>query len=235
MSKSKKNQCYSDLRDRILQIELAPGTDLDEASFSSHYGLSRTPLREVFQKLAGEGFITVEPNRGAVVSAMDLVAMRQFFQTAPIIYSAIARLAAEQHTKLQLRTLKDAQYKFLQACADSDASGLALWNHRFHETIGEMAANPYLQPSQNRLLIDHTRLSHKFYQARSAKDGIRIKKAASQHDNMIGAFSSQNAALVVELTLDHWALSRHEIEKYVWPDPLPNDVAALSAGGKNEV
>ena len=76
MSKSKKSFCYSDLRNRILQLELAPGKDLDEASFSNHYGLSRTPLREVFQKLAGEGFISVEPNRGAVVSAMDLAAMR---------------------------------------------------------------------------------------------------------------------------------------------------------------
>lgn len=232
MSKSKKSFCYSDLRNRILQLELAPGKDLDEASFSNHYGLSRTPLREVFQKLAGEGFISVEPNRGAVVSAMDLAAMRQFFQTAPIIYSAIARLAAEQVTPLQLHTLKEAQHKFMQACSASDARGLALWNHRFHEIIGEMASNPYLQPSQHRLLIDHTRMSHTFYRAKFAKDSVRIAKAASQHDEMIEAFTKNNVEIAVELTLDHWALSRDEIEKYVWPEPLPDDVGVLAAGGR---
>ena len=120
----------------------------------------------------------------------------------------------------------------MQACSASDARGLALWNHRFHEIIGEMASNPYLQPSQHRLLIDHTRMSHTFYRAKFAKDSVRIAKAASQHDEMIEAFTKNNVEIAVELTLDHWALSRDEIEKYVWPEPLPDDVGVLAAGGR---
>ena len=94
------------MRCRILQLDLAPGADLDEASFSKHYGLSRTPLREVFQKLAGDGCLSIEPNRSAVVAVIDLPTMLRFFQTAPIVYAAIARLAAERASPPQIHGLK---------------------------------------------------------------------------------------------------------------------------------
>ena len=114
--------------------------------------------------------------------------------------------------------------------AASDKTALSLWNHQFHEIIGEMAANPYLLPSLRRLLIDHTRMSHIFYRAKTAEDSLRMLKAATQHDDMIDAFEKHNADLAVELTLDHWALSRDEIEKYVWPDPLPETFIQPFAG-----
>lgn len=227
MAKSTKDSCYFDLRARILRLDITPSSALDETSLSAAYGLSRTPLREVFQRLAGEGFLMLEPNRGAVVAAMDLVTMRQFFQTAPLIYSTISRLAAQSATPTQIKTLKDAQHKYLQAKAANNAADLAICNHRFHEVIGEMAANPYLLPSLNRLLIDHTRMSRTFYSARTAEDGSRIEKAARQHDELIEAIEKHAPELAVEITLDHWALSRHQIEKYVWADPLPDDTTTL--------
>ena len=230
MAPSKKNFCFTDLRYRILQLDLAPGADLDEPSFSKHYRLSRTPLREVFQKLAGEGYLSIEPNRGAVVAVMDLPTMRGFFQTAPIVYAAIARLAAERASPAQIYGLKEVQKKFISARVASDNTALTLLNHQFHEIIGEIAASPYLFPSLRRLLIDHTRMSHIFYQAKTAEDSLRVLKAAAQHDDMIDAFEKQDPELAVELTLDHWALSRDEIEKYVWPDPLPETFIQPFAG-----
>jgi DNA-binding GntR family transcriptional regulator len=40
---------------------------------------------------------------------------------------------------------------------------------------------------------------------------------------MIEAIEKGEPALVVELTLEHWDLSRGRMEKYVRPDPLPTD------------
>ncbi len=232
MPPTKKDLCYDDLKHRVLTLDLAPGSDLDEATVSARYGLSRTPLREVFQRLAGEGYLDLEAHRGAGVSAMNLFAMRRFFQTAPVIYAAVSRLAAEQASPSQIKTLKEAQHRFLQAKTKGDAARTALANHRLHEVIGEMADNPYLKPSLGRLLIDHTRMSHTFYRARNADDGARIEKAATQHDQLIDAIENHQPELAVELTLDHWALSRDEIEKYVWPDPLPDDTQQIDTRGR---
>ena len=230
---SKKDDCFENLRIRILGLELRPGTELDEVRFCADYGLSRTPFREVLQRLAGEGFVSLEPNRGASVSAMTLDTMRRFFQTAPLVYATMARLAAEQGSHTQLSQLKTAQQTFVRAAGDGDARALAMSNHQFHEIIGKMAQNPYLQSSLNRLLIDHTRMSHRFYHVQTEIDQDRVRKASEQHDQMIIALQERRPEQAAQLTLDHWALSKHQIEKYVWPDPLPMTLTTPSNTGEN--
>ncbi len=225
MPKSSKDACYIDLKHRILATDLAPGSDLDEVTLTERYGVSRTPLREVFQRLAGEGYINLTANRGAKVSSMDLPAMRTFFQTAPMIYASIARLAAEHRTREELDALGEAQAHFRRATEDENAPAAALANHRFHAMIGQMARNPYLMACLERLLIDHTRLSQTFYRADSKADSQRIAKATDQHDALIAAIEARDAETAIDLTIDHWDLSRDRMEAFVKPDPLPTDIA----------
>ena len=78
-----KDDCFADLKHRILSTALEPGSDLDESSLAAHYGMSRTPLREVLQRLAGQGYIVIAQNKGAKVASMDVATMRVFFQTEP--------------------------------------------------------------------------------------------------------------------------------------------------------
>lgn len=223
----RKTHCLTDLRMRILSLDIAPGSDLDEAQLSETYEISRTPLREVLQRLNGEGFVRLEQNRGAKVVSMDMTVMRMFFQTAPLIYANIAKLAAENRQPLQIETLKTIQQGFHAATSSGDASEAAIQNHRFHEQIGEMAHNPYLMPSLQRMLIDHTRLSQTFYRPASAAERVLVMKASEQHDAMISAIEAQEPALAIDLTLQHWDLSRDRLERFVRPDPLPLDVISL--------
>lgn len=223
MKPNKKQVCQRDLVQRILTLDIEPGTMLDETALSKHYDLSRTPLREVFQRLAGEGYLTLEENRGAKVSSMDLSHMRHFFQAAPMIYAGIARLAAENATSSQLARVKDIQAKFRSACERAEVLDMSMHNHDFHHQLGEMAASPYLLPSLNRLLIDHTRMSQSFYRPNTAEESKLVATACDQHDQMIAAIEERQPALIVELTLAHWALSRDRIEQFVRPDALPMD------------
>ena len=98
MKQNRKLDCLSEIRTRILTMGIAPGAALDESALSEEFGVSRTPVREVLQRLAGEGYVALADNRGAKVASMDLSTMRTFFQTAPLIYSTVARLAAENRT-----------------------------------------------------------------------------------------------------------------------------------------
>lgn len=229
MKPNRKLDCLSDLRSRILTMAIAPGADLDEVALSNAYGVSRTPFREVLQRLSGEGYVTLTENRGAKVVSMDLAAMRTFFQTAPLIYSSVARLAAENRTTAQIEDLKAVQTRFSRAVGASRPQDMALENHRFHALIGEMAANEYLTPSLRRLLIDHTRLGQIFYRPASPAESLAIRKASDQHDAMIAAIAAGEAGVVVDLTLQHWELSRDRLERFVRPDPLPLDVIELGS------
>ncbi len=227
MPKLTKDQCQSDIEGRILSMDLAPGLVLDEASLVEAYGMSRTPMREVLQRLAGKGYISLEDNRGAKVASMDVGAMRTFFQTAPMIYANTAALAAENRTAEQLRDLKDTQARLVQAIAARDTAQSTICNYQFHRLIGKMARNIYLFAALERLLIDHTRLSQTFYHPHSSDETLLVEKASHQHDAMINAIEDQEPAMATDLTLQHWDLSHDQIERFVRPDPLPIDVLSL--------
>lgn len=221
MKINKKDEVYKDLKQRVLTLDLPPGHQLDEVLLSEQYELSRTPLREVLQRIAGEGYINLEAHRSATVSSMDLPTMRSFFQSAPMIYASIARLATEQATTSQIATLKKIQTGFKKSVQKRVAADMSILNHQFHEQLGVMAATPYLAPSLGRLLVDHTRMSHRFYRARQESSRKRIDEACRQHDEMIQAIEDCEPARTVELTIAHWELSRSEMDKYVMPDSLP--------------
>lgn len=227
MTRFSKDECLTDLRRRILSTDLQPGHDLDEVGLAEHYGMSRTPLREVLQRLQGEGYVVMSQNRGAKVAAMDIAVLRTFFQTAPMVYANIARLACENRTGAQLDALKDAQRDFTKATAADKADEAALANHRFHALIGHMAHNDYLVASLDRLLIDHTRLSQTFYRPASPAEAVLVHKAVEQHDAMISAIDAGEGALAIDLTIQHWDLSRDRMERFVRPIPLPVDVISL--------
>ena len=225
-STSNKEKLYLDLKRRILTLDLAPGIDLDEVSISQEYGLSRTPLRDVFRQLAGEGYITIIGNKGAHVSPMDHKTLKEFFQTAPMIYTAISRLAVENATSAQVRELKAVQGRFRQAATRIVVKDLVYFNDRFHSLIGEMADNRYLSISLQRLLVDHARIAHTFYDRKNAKEGDRLKLAVEQHDQLLEAIDKGDAEQAVAVTLAHWELSRSQAELFVNAEPIPVSVIA---------
>jgi len=218
-----KNALYEDLKRQILTLELAPDSDLDEAILTTAYGVSRTPVREVFQRLAGEGYVEIRENRGARVSPMNMETLRNFFSVAPMIYAAIGRLAVQNFTHIQLGDLKDCQSHFRRAVAADDAISMVLGNNRFHEIMGEMAANAYLTPSLNRLLIDHARIGHTFYRPQTADTRQRLERAVEHHDGFIAALAARNETQVVDLVFEHWQLSRGNMALYIAPPALAED------------
>ncbi len=221
MAKSDKERLYADLKRKILTLELEPSSSLDETTLSAEYGISRTPLRDVFRQLAGEGYIQIRDNRGTIVSPMSHKTMRDFFLTAPLIYSTMARLAAQNARPAQMEDLRSVQAQFRDAVETGSVEGMVFWNDRFHYVTGEIADNHYLMPSLQRLLIDHARIGQTFWRARSEEMRDRIDTAVSQHDQLIEVIAAGDEEAAVALTLDHWALSRDHMEMFVRPDPLP--------------
>ena len=218
--KNKKQHFYSDLKRRILTLELAPGSDMDEVALSKEYQISRTPLRDVLRRLAGEGYLEIRDNRGAKVSSMDQKTLREFFQVAPMVYAAVSRLAAQNCTPQQVEELEQIQRRFMEALRTDNVEDKIFFNDRFHSLIGEMADNAFLMPSLRRLLIDHARISETFYRPANKTMQNAVKTAARHHDQMIEAFRRGDEEEAARLAIEHWELSRRQIEAFVMPDSL---------------
>ena len=219
-SKNRKATLYSRLKKAIMTLELRPGADLDEAGLSEDSGLSRTPLREVLRQLAGEGYVDLRENRGARVSEMSHMTLRDFFLAAPMIYGAVMQLAAKHATEAQIVELKEAQEAFKAALHSGSGADRAMANNRFHEITGAMADNIYLLPSFQRLLIDHARIGMTFYRPQDARMAENLGEASDQHDAIIAAIEAGDEATAGQLAIDHWNLSRDQIELFVMPTGL---------------
>lgn len=227
-SKRRKAELYGHLKTAIMTLALRPGADLDESRLSDEFELSRTPLREVLRQLAGEGYVDLRENRGARVSEMSHMTLRDFFLAAPMMYGAVLQLAAKHATPAQIDELKAAQETFKSALRSGSGAERAMANNRFHEVTGEMADNIYLAPSFNRLLIDHARISMTFYRPQSTEMAENVSEASAQHDAIIAAIEAGDEATAGKLAIDHWNLSRDQIELYVMPSGLDVPLGSIA-------
>ncbi len=219
-AKHQKEKLYKDLKRAIVTMELRPGSDLDEVSLAKAYSLSRTPLREVFRQLAGEGYTEIHQNRGVRVAEMSHQTLRNFFLTAPMIYGAVLRLAALNATQAQIKDLKQAQTAFKKAIDTGSSIDRTLTNNHFHLVTGQMADNLYLEPSFSRLLIDHARIGVTFYDPKDTDMLESLKTACEQHDAIIDSIEARDDTAAAQLANDHWNLSRGQIETFVMPSGL---------------
>lgn len=71
---------YEQLRARIVDLRLPPGSQLNEAAVAAELGLGRMPVHEAVARLATERFVTVVPRRSTTVSVLQLADVLTMFE-----------------------------------------------------------------------------------------------------------------------------------------------------------
>ncbi|MGJ3192277.1 GntR family transcriptional regulator [Paenarthrobacter sp. FR1] len=93
MAKTAVDRAYEWLRTEIMSGSLPAGTFIEETTVCEATGLSRTPVREAFHRLAGERYVNLVPRRGAQVHGLSATELYEVFD---------ARLAIESHSLREL-------------------------------------------------------------------------------------------------------------------------------------
>jgi DNA-binding transcriptional MocR family regulator len=94
------------IRNRILTGKYAPGERLVEAHLSAELGVSRMPVREALRVLAADGFVTIEPRRGAAVAVYTPEQIHAFVEVRATLEGLNAKLAAKRHDPEEIRKLQ---------------------------------------------------------------------------------------------------------------------------------
>ncbi|MGD9866541.1 MAG: GntR family transcriptional regulator [Hyphomicrobiales bacterium] len=81
------------IRERIASHELLPGSRVQEAELAKEFGVSRTIVREVLTALEYRGLIKRIPNRGAVVTHLELSEVYEIFEIREVLEGLCVRLA----------------------------------------------------------------------------------------------------------------------------------------------
>ena len=74
---------------------------------AARFDVSRNPIREALRTLSTEGFVVIEPRRGARVASIDADRAGELFELRAPLEGLVAGLAAQRRTAAQLERLDD--------------------------------------------------------------------------------------------------------------------------------
>ncbi|TQC43766.1 GntR family transcriptional regulator [Rhodococcus sp. WS4] len=92
---NKGEQVYEQLRQDILNGVLSPGQSLSAIDVGTRFSASRTPVRQAFLRLEGEGLVSLIDRQGARVSPISIKSVRDLFELRILLESAATRMVAE--------------------------------------------------------------------------------------------------------------------------------------------
>jgi DNA-binding GntR family transcriptional regulator len=196
------DRAYLQLREEIIGVELPPGTLLREDELTNRLGVGRTPVREAVQRLHRDGFVTVIPRRGTLVSEINITDLAGIYEVRAHLESWAARLAAERAgaaDRAEAQALLDALaamspggpyeqllaldrriHRFAYRCAKN--AHLAETLDQYHNLSLRilnvaMQRYPRLTPRLDDVVHDQRRL----LEAIVAGDGDAAERAAAEH------------------------------------------------------
>ena len=81
------DQVYRDIRRRIINGELMPGSRLGTRMLCEFYGISDTPLKQALNRLLSEGLVEALPHRGMRVRRLEQNDVREAIEARIMIES----------------------------------------------------------------------------------------------------------------------------------------------------
>ena len=133
------------LRKAIYAGEYKGGDELSLTDIAARLGISRTPVREAFQVLEGEGLITLRMNKGAIVNTIDRKFVRDIFEMRILLESEAARKAAENGIREEILNSLLEKLRDLRDHFDTlDAAEYTALNQAVHQAIWQAADNHQL-------------------------------------------------------------------------------------------
>jgi len=188
MEKRRADNIAEQLEELIFTGMYRDGDRLDETRLAEQFGVSRTPLREAFQRLALSGLVELIPRRGAFVRQPGPVELMEMFEVMAELEATCGRLAAMRISDTALEDLRDANAKCQAAVAALDSDGYYAENERFHRIIYQQSGNRFLEQETAKL---HKRL--KPFRRQQLRFRGRMAQSMAEHEAIVDALERTDA------------------------------------------
>jgi DNA-binding GntR family transcriptional regulator len=197
---------YQDMYKAIIDHRIQPGTALQEDLLASTFGVSRTVIRKVLQRLSHGHLVDLVPNRGAAVAKPSADEARQVFDARRILERVlIERLVANISSDGldRLIGVVDAERTAFEAGNKHERLTLS---GNFHRLLAHLAGNNVLAGFLNEL-ISRTSLIIAVYEAPGA-----VPCLYGEHMQIVGALKRRDCKGTVELMEQHLRHVEAQIE-----------------------
>lgn len=197
---------YDELRAMIVDGRLAPGARVGQAELAEALGISRGSVREALRRLAGDGLVAFEVNRGFFVEGVGLDGVLERLEARLALEPGIARLAAQRRTPEHLAALRaaiEAERAAGTAAAAHDATRafhVELIRTTGNETLLKIFDSLWIADVGRRLLAQ--RRSQEEWQSEDVSEHEAILEAVAAGDEAAAEARMRDH---VESAWKHWS------------------------------
>lgn len=180
-ARSQSEAAYLRIRDRIVSLDMPPGSVVQEARLRAELEIGRTPIREALQRLALENLVKSVPHRGTFVTDVNITDLARITEVRVVLESHAARLAAERLVaadRIAIQELLDV----LEAGGATDQRELMRLDQQIHRQIYRAARNSFLENTLERYLNLSLRL---WYLVLDHE--VRLREAVVEHVELLRA------------------------------------------------
>ncbi|MFN2354112.1 MAG: GntR family transcriptional regulator [Desulfopila sp.] len=175
---------YENLKEKILLLDLWPGSVIREKELMEVYGLSRTPIREAFIRLEMKGLVRIVPHIGTFVEEVSFKNLKEVFEVRSCLVGLTGRLAAERITADELQAIRA---KIARMKVTEDNKILIRLDREIHGIINRSCKNDVLVNFVNELLDQVVRIgafsgTTEHYWIDLVEEFEEIAEALDKHD-----------------------------------------------------
>ncbi len=199
-------QVFDMLHEKILTLELPPGTKLSEVDVSTLVGVSRQPVREAFSRLSKLGFLLIRPQRATIVRPISEKEVLQAMYIRSALEIEVVRTAALGIQPQDLKELSILLEKQEQAAKAGERIVFHTLDDLFHKHISEAAGVGFVWAiiKENKAHMDRVRyLTLSF--------GTEI--ALNEHKEIYEAIAAKDQAKAVEGMRKHLSRIKYDLPR----------------------
>lgn len=200
---------YQLLKQQIIEGQLAPGEKLNIFELADQLEVSRTPIKEAFNRLAEDGLLSIQPQRGTFVSTLTEDEIKHLFEVRLMIELWGIRRLCEASGAARLQTLspvlRECELLFASK-SEFDYVAFTERDRKFHEEVVLSAQNPLLTRVYG-MIYPHVQLLRAYW----GRARQRAFKSHEQHLQVVRAIEEGSVERAQDALTTHILSSRDDI------------------------
>jgi DNA-binding GntR family transcriptional regulator len=206
-----KDQAFAALRALILNGDLEAGSFISERQMVKRLGMSKTPIRVAFERLARDGFVEILPQRGVRVRGLSDDEVIDHYDLRIALETWVVRRAAERRTPAAVAALEERiaaqerlRRKVGRAAKRTDAADVTTYideDAQFHATLATLAGNAEVE----RVLVNQRERLARIVAQHIRNDPPLLISSIAEHREIlegVAAGDGERAAQAMELHLE---------------------------------
>lgn len=192
------------IKENIIDLDLAPGSQISESEICTQMGLSRTPVREALLELSRVRIVQIVPQKKSTVALIDYALVEEARFMRSVLERAVVKLDCElaapeglrrleENMKLQRFYLEDHNYQMLMELDD-----------QFHAILFSIAQKSQIYEMTRNMLVHFDRVR------RMALDSVKDIKIVEDHAQILKAIRNRDGSQAKQLMQMH--LSRYKYD-----------------------